>query len=66
MRSRPLLLAAGVVLALSGLLFVGQGLGYVHWPASSFMLDQRVWADRGAVIAAVGLVLILVARRMRR
>ncbi|HEX8387441.1 MAG TPA: hypothetical protein VF636_00365 [Sphingomonas sp.] len=66
MRARPLLLAAGVVLTLFGLLFIGQGLGYIQWPASSFMLDQRPWADRGAVIAVAGLALILVARRMRR
>jgi uncharacterized membrane protein len=66
MRARPLLLAAGVVLTLFGLLFIGQGLGYIQWPASSFMLHQRPWADRGAVIAVAGLTLILVARRMRR
>lgn len=63
---RPVLLALGVVLTLMGLLWIGQGLGYIHWPASSFMLDQRPWADRGAVAAVVGLVLILVSRRLRR
>lgn len=64
-RWRPVLIALGAVLALVGLLWVGQGLGYVNWPSSSFMLDQRVWADRGAGLAAVGLLLILVARRLR-
>jgi hypothetical protein len=49
-----------------GLLWIGQGLGYVNWPASSFMIDQRPWADRGAVLAAIGLALIMVARRVRR
>ena len=61
-----MLLALGVVLTLIGLLWIGQGLGYVHWPRSSFMLDRRPWADRGAVLAIVGLVLVLVARRLRR
>jgi hypothetical protein len=66
MRLRPILLALGVVCALMGLLWIGQGLGYVNWPASSFMIDQRPWADRGAILAAVGLLLILIGRRVRR
>lgn len=65
-RARPVLIAVGVLMALMGLLWIGQGLGYVHWPQSSFMLDQRPWADRGAALAVAGLVLILVARRIRR
>ena len=60
---RTLLLILGVAMALMGLLWIGQGLGVVRWPASSFMLDQRPWADRGAVLAVAGLVLVLVARR---
>ncbi|OWK32162.1 hypothetical protein [Sphingomonas mucosissima] len=64
-RWRPVLIALGAVLALVGLLWIGQGLGYVNWPSSSFMLDQRPWADRGAGVAALGLLLILVARRLR-
>ena len=63
---RPVLLALGVVVTAMGLLWIGQGLGYIHWPASSFMLDQRPWADRGAVVAVLGLALILVSRRLRR
>ncbi len=65
-RARPVLIAVGVLMALMGLLWIGQGLGYVHWPESSFMLDQRPWADRGAALAVAGLLLILVARRIRR
>lgn len=64
-RWRPVLIALGAALALIGLIFIGQGLGYIGWPSSSFMLDQRVWADRGAGIAVIGLLLILVARRVR-
>ncbi|HEU0067316.1 MAG TPA: hypothetical protein VFQ57_08770 [Sphingomonas sp.] len=63
---RPILLVLGVFATLMGLLWIGQGLGYIHWPKSSFMLDQRPWADRGAALAVVGLLLILVARRVRR
>ena len=57
------LLIAGILALLMGLLWIGQGLGYIHWPASSFMLDQRPWATRGAVLAAVGVLLIVLSRR---
>ncbi len=65
-RLRPILIVVGVLATLMGLLWIGQGLGYVHWPQSSFMLDQRPWADRGAILAVLGLALILAARRIRR
>jgi len=60
---KPVLLIVGIIALLMGLLWIGQGAGFVHWPASSFMIDQRPWALRGAILAAVGLVLILFARR---
>ncbi len=67
MRSlRPILLVLGVACTLMGMLWIGQGLGYIHWPRSSFMLDQRVWANYGAALAVAGLLMILLARRLRR
>ena len=65
-RLRPILLAVGVLLTLTGLLWIGQGLGYVRWPASSFMIAQRQWADYGAGLAVAGLLLVLLARRTGR
>ena len=56
---------AGVAAFLMGLLWIGQGLGYVHWPASSFMLDQRPWALRGAILAVIGVGLLVYARSRR-
>jgi hypothetical protein len=53
----------GVFAVLIGLLWVGQGTGLVHWPASSFMIDQRPWVARGAILSLVGLVLVLFSRR---
>jgi hypothetical protein len=58
------LLVAGVLAVLIGLIWVGQGTGYFPYPASSFMIDQMPWAYRGAVSAVLGLVAIMVSRRM--
>lgn len=59
------LFIVGVLAVLAGLLFVGQGAGVVDWPQSSFMIDERPWIWRGAIIAAVGLVLVAAALRRR-
>ena len=53
-----------VLAALMGLLWIGQGLGLVHWPASSFMLDQRPWAFYGLLLVIVALCIGLVGRRL--
>jgi hypothetical protein len=57
------LLVAGILALLMGLLWIGQGLGFIHWPASSFMLDQRPWATRGLILAGIGVILIGLSRR---
>jgi hypothetical protein len=41
-----------------GLLWLGQGTGAIAWPRSSFMINQLQWAGYGAVLGAVGLILI--------
>ncbi|MES2338666.1 MAG: hypothetical protein V4537_11255 [Pseudomonadota bacterium] len=63
---RITLIVVGLLMAAMGLLWIGQGLGYVRWPASSFMIDQSPWVTRGAVLAVAGLALVIVARRVRR
>ena len=60
---KPVLLTIGIAAILMGLLWIGQGTGLVHWPASSFMLDQRPWATRGVILAVVGLILIAASRK---
>jgi hypothetical protein len=60
---KALLLLIGVLAFAAGLLFAGQGLGYVRWPAESFMIDQTNWVYYGGAIAIAGLFLIGVARR---
>jgi hypothetical protein len=56
------LLVLGLVALLMGLLWIGQGAGLVHWPTSSFMIDQRPWVTRGAILAVVGVILIASSR----
>ena len=63
---RTAMLILGTFAVLMGLLWVGQGFGLVQWPASSFMIDQRPWVTRGALLAVVGLVLIAASRRRKR
>ncbi len=53
----------GLAALLVGLLWIGQGVGVVRWPASSFMIDQRPWAVRGAMMALIGLILLWLSRR---
>ena len=57
------LLIVGIAALLMGALWTGQGTGLVHWPASSFMIDQRPWVTRGAILAIVGLILIVASRK---
>ena len=53
----------GILVLLMGLLWIGQGTGYIQWPETSFMIDQRIWALWGALLAVVGIVLIRIGRR---
>ena len=60
---RQLLLIVGLVALAIGLLWIGQGTGVIAWPRSSFMISQIQWAEYGAALAALGLILILQSRR---
>ena len=51
----------GVLLVLVGLVWVGQGLGFLR--GSSFMVDDTRWAIAGVVCAVAGAVLLIRARR---
>ena len=53
----------GGFLVFSGLFWSLQGAGIIMWPAESFMLAQDQWILYGLITAAVGAVLILLARR---
>ena len=60
---RQLLLIVGLLALAMGLLWLGQGTGMINWPRSSFMIDQIQWAGYGAVVAALGLILIWQSKR---
>ncbi len=60
---KTVLMIAGVFALLMGLLWIGQGFGLVMWPSSSFMLEQKIWALWGSLLASVGLLMIWRARR---
>jgi uncharacterized membrane protein len=60
---RKLLLTLGFLALAIGLLWIGQGTGYVSWPKSSFMISQIQWAYYGAALAAVGAFLIWRGKR---
>lgn len=53
----------GIAALLMGLLWMGQGAGLIMWPASSFMLEQKIWILWGGVLAAAGAGLLVLARR---
>ena len=60
---KEFMILIGIAGIAAGLLFVGQGAGYVRWPANSFMINESVWVYYGAAIAAAGLLLVMFARR---
>jgi uncharacterized membrane protein len=53
----------GVLMVLMGLLWIGQGLNIIKWPASSFMINVPVWSWRGAGLAVLGIGLLVFSRR---
>ena len=56
-------LAAGAVLVVLGLHWIGQGTGTVVWPANPVMDNHIQWAYFGASAAAAGAIFIWYAFR---
>jgi hypothetical protein len=63
---RWVLLIIGSLLALMGLVWIGQGLGYFRYPERSAMIDQTPWAWRGVGLAVAGLTIVIVSWRIQR
>ncbi len=60
-----ILRALGIAALLMGLLWIGQGAGLIMWPASSFMLAQKVWILWGGLLALFGAGLLVLGQRRR-
>jgi len=61
--ARIALTVVGVVAILGGAVWIGQGAGLIP---GSFMTGDRTWFVIGMVVAFVGVVLIVIARRKPR
>lgn len=59
-------LILGSLALLVGLVWIGQGSGYFPYPASSFMINQTPWIYRGALLALLGVVILVLVRRSSR
>lgn len=53
-------LVAGILAILVGLVWTGQGLGFI---GGSFMTGEPLWALIGPVVAIVGVLVVLRTRR---
>jgi hypothetical protein len=53
----------GALALAMGLLWIGQGMGWILWPKSSFMLNQPKWSWYGTVLAIAGMASLWIARR---
>jgi hypothetical protein len=52
-----------VLMILMGLLWIGQGLNIIKWPASSFMIGVPMWSWNGTILALVGVLFLYTRRR---
>ncbi|MFY9692995.1 MAG: hypothetical protein WA776_20960 [Xanthobacteraceae bacterium] len=60
---RTALVLIGIIVLAAGLFFMAQGVGYIRWPAESFMISETRWIYYGGAIALAGLLIVLMARR---
>ena len=60
---KKLIVVAGIMVSMMGLVWIGQGTGYFPYPARSFMINQTVWVYRGALLFVTGAALVWLGRR---
>ena len=60
--SKGVLITIGIVVALAGVIFTFQGLGFI---GGSAMSGSTLWAILGPIIAVVGIVLVVLGLRKR-
>jgi hypothetical protein len=54
----------GALIVIAGLIWAAQGAGWLPYPKSSFMVDNSRWITIGLATAALGVIMIAVARRL--
>jgi hypothetical protein len=54
----------GALIVIAGLIWAAQGAGWFPYPKSSFMVDNSRWITIGLATAALGVIMIAVARRL--
>ena len=64
-KSALVLLVVGVIVALAGLTFTLQGMGYVG-PVGGLMYDNPVWITQGELTFVVGAILAIAALALGR
>lgn len=55
---QQILIFAGILGFIAGIVFMLQGLGVIRYPADSFMIDNRVWITRGGVLAFLSAIVV--------
>lgn len=63
-KKRLLIRLAGSIALLIGMVWIGQGTGAFPYPPQSFMIGVTLWSDIGAILAAFGLVAIVLAGQL--
>jgi hypothetical protein len=61
---RRILLVIGIIAALTGLVWIGQGTGYFPYPERSFMVRATPWAWYGLAVLVAGVIAIWLSRRL--
>jgi len=62
--ARIVLFVLSVLVVLVGLIWAGQGAGYIRYPENSFMIDQSPWILRGGLVALCGVIGVWLSRRV--
>lgn len=55
---KNILIFAGILGFIFGMVFMLQGLGVLRYPAGSDMIDNRIWITRGGALAFLSAILV--------
>ena len=63
---RAALLVIGILMILVGLVWLGQGVGYIPSTDTPQIMDLHPWTYGGVALAIAGLAMIVASRRIGR